>query len=324
MNEQNRDDEYGAKDNTGLDEIQKALDEINKLNLESTNEDEPEDEVVQSEKEVDVEGEAKDEPEDEIVPVKEEKKPSKIWKEKKRKYQAIAEKEALRVENEQLKQMLSESLNSGTYHYSKSAYADLEKAKDNQKKAIEDGDLESLVEAQVSLTKAVNAINDLEKWSYNEEQRRPQEPVNNNQTYYVSEQEQEIVKDWLEDHQYLEPSSRNYDAKIATKVADFVNALDTNLTNNRNREALFSEEYFDTIDNYISKIKRDSGKNTKSLDAIAPVGAVRNSYTSSPSTSGSRPTQMILTADEKKMCVNAGITEKEWLKYKIEDLKKGK
>ena len=33
------------------------------------------------------------------------------------------------------------------------------------------------------------------------------------------------------------------------------------------------------------------------------------------------PTKMILTADEKRMCANAGITEKDWLKYKLEELK---
>ena len=33
---------------------------------------------------------------------------------------------------------------------------------------------------------------------------------------------------------------------------------------------------------------------------------------------------MILTADERRMCANAGISEKEWLKYKLEDLKRGK
>src|SRR3954463_5755756 len=123
MNEQNLDEEFGATDTTGLDEIQKAFDEINKLNDSGVSEgqtEEEEEEKTKGEEESESEPEEETE-EEEATPVKEEKKPSKIWKEKKRKYQAIAEKEALRVENEQLKQMLSESLNSGTYHYSKAA-----------------------------------------------------------------------------------------------------------------------------------------------------------------------------------------------------------
>ena len=86
----------------------------------------------------------------------------------------------------------------------------------------------------------------------------------------------------------------------------------------------FSDEYFEHIDNYISKIKKESPKNSKSMNSMAPVGAVRNSYTSSVNGKASSSTQMILTADEKRMCANSGISEKEWLKYKLEDLKKGK
>jgi hypothetical protein len=312
------------KDTSGLVEIQQALDEIEKLQngqQEESQEEEPE--VLAEEENQEAEAEA---------PVEQEKKKSKIWKEKKRKYQAIAEKEALYQENLQLKQMLSESLNSGTYHYGKSAYADLDKAKENKRRAIEEGDLDSLLEADISLTKAIHTINDLEKWAYTEESRKPAPVKQNNdheQSGYTNsrfnEREQEIAKDWLEDHQYLDPQSEQYNVNMANKVAKFINDLDVNLNHNGNEAALFTDEYFDHIDDYISKIKKETPKNTKSLDAVAPVGAVRNSYTSSMSgKSSSSPTQMILTSDEKRMCSNAGISEKDWLRYKLEDLKKGK
>jgi hypothetical protein len=227
--------------------------------------------------------------------------------------------------------MLSESLNSGTYHYGKSAYADLDKAKENKRRAIEEGDLDSLLEADISLTKAIHTINDLEKWAYTEERGKPAPAKQNNdyeQSGYTNprfnEREQEIAKDWLEDHQYLDPNSGQYNVNMANKVAKFINDLDVDLNRNGNEAALFTDEYFDHIDDYISKIKKESPKNTKGLDAVAPVGAVRNSYTSSIGGKTSGPTQMILTSDEKRMCSNAGISEKDWLRYKLEDLKKGK
>lgn len=312
------------QDTSGLVEIQQALEEIEKLqNGQQESQEIEEPEVSGEEESQEAEAEA---------PVEQEKKKSKIWKEKKRKYQAIAEKEALYQENLQLKQMLSESLNSGTYHYGKSAYADLDKAKENKRRAIEEGDLDSLLEADISLTKAIHTINDLEKWAYTEESKNPAPAKQNNdyeQSGYTNsrfnEREQEIAKDWLEDHQYLDPNSGQYNVNMANKVAKFINDLDVNLNHNGNEAALFTDEYFDHIDDYISKIKKETPKNTKSLDAVAPVGAVRNSYTSSMSgKSSSSPTQMILTSDEKRMCSNAGISEKDWLRYKLEDLKKGK
>jgi hypothetical protein len=311
------------QDTSGLVEIQQALEEIEKLQngqQESQEIEEPE-----------VSGEEESQEAEAEIPVEQEKKKSKIWKEKKRKYQAIAEKEALYQENLQLKQMLSESLNSGTYHYGKSAYADLDKAKENKRRAIEEGDLDSLLEADISLTKAIHTINDLEKWAYTEERGKPTPAKQNNdyeQSGYTNssfnEREQEIAKDWLEDHQYLDPNSGQYDVNMANKVAKFINDLDVNLNHNGNEAALFTDEYFDHIDDYISKIKKESPKNIKGLDAVAPVGAVRNSYTSSMGGKTSGPTQMILTSDEKRMCSNAGISEKDWLRYKLEDLKKGK
>jgi hypothetical protein len=318
------------QDTSGLIEIQQALEEIEKL---QNNQEEEIAELEEPEEEQE-EKVAQEEDNNE----KHEKKESKIWKEKKRKYQAIAEKEALFQEKEslfqenlQLKQMLSESLNSGTYHYGKSAYADLERAKESKKRAIEEGDLDSLLEADISLTKAIHTINDLEKWAYTEEQKKPV-PMKQNNDYVQSEntntrfneREQEIAKDWLEDHQYLDPYSPQYDVNMANKVANFISDLDINLNRHGNEAALFSDEYFEHIDNYISKIKKESPKNSKSVNSMAPVGAVRNSYTSSVNGKASSPTQMILTADEKRMCANSGISEKEWLKYKLEDLKKGK
>ena len=311
------------QDTSGLVEIQQALEEIEKLQngqQESQEIEEPE-----------VSGEEESQEAEAEIPVEQEKKKSKIWKEKKRKYQAIAEKEALYQENLQLKQMLSESLNSGTYHYGKSAYADLDKAKENKRRAIEEGDLDSLLEADISLTKAIHTINDLEKWAYTEERGKPTPAKQNNDyeqsgytTSRFNEREQEIAKDWLEDHQYLDPNSGQYDVNMANKVAKFINDLDVNLNHNGNEAALFTDEYFDHIDDYISKIKKESPKNIKGLDAVAPVGAVRNSYTSSMGGKTAGPTQMILTSDEKRMCSNAGISEKDWLRYKLEDLKKGK
>jgi|JI10StandDraft_1071094.scaffolds.fasta_scaffold10510_8 hypothetical protein len=306
------------EDNTGLAEIQAALEEIEKLKNESQEEEKEELEVAEEKEESATEAAL----EEEIETPK--KKDKKLWKEIKRKYQVMAEKEALAKENAQLRQMLEESLSSGTYHYGKSAYAELERAKENKKRAIEEGNVDSLIEADLALTKAMNAISDLEKWAYTGNSKKPeiQQLINNNLEY--GETETEIIADWLEDHPYLQPTSSKYNATLANQVADFVNRLDSTIARSGNKDTYFSDEYFGAIDNYITELRKGNGKATKTAEQTAHVGGVRNSYSSSPinKTSGSK--QMILTADEKRMCANAGIKEEEWLKYKLEDLKKGK
>lgn len=305
---------HEIQDTSGLAEIEQALKEIEELQNNNS-----EEQTEKSEEEHQEEVEEESEP-----PVEQEKKKTKLWKEKKQKYRLIEEKQALYQENLQLKQMLSESLNSGTYHYGKSAYADLDRAKDNKKKAIENGDLDSLLEADVALTKAIHTINDLEKWAYSEDQRKPTSIQHEQTEYRFNEREQEIARDWLEDHEYLNRGSDKYDVTLANKVANFVNALDANLHHQGSSDAIFSDEYFDTIDNYISTVKKESPRNSKNSSSVAPVGAVRNSYTSSGGGKASNITQMVLTPDEKRICSNLGMSEKEWLKYKLEDLKKGK
>lgn len=308
-----------AEDNTGLDEIQKAIDEIEKLKNDEPESEETEEEVVEEEKPK--ESEEEDSEEENYA-----NKDDKLWKIKKDKYRALAAKEALMQENLQLKQMLNESLNSGTYHYGKSAYADLEKAKESKKRAIEEGNIDDLIESDIALTKALNTVNDLEKWAYNESQNKDkseqytQEEQSNNFTAV----EQEIAADWLDNHSYLQPTSSDYNPKLANKVAEFINHLDANLAKNGQMNSYFSDPYFKTIENYITEIKNEPQKTAKRIESVAHIGGVRNSYNGSINNKSSASTQMILTADERRMCANAGISEKEWLKYKLEDLKRGK
>jgi hypothetical protein len=315
------------EDKTGLAEIEAALQEIEKLNnvaseKQESESQEQENQDVEPEKDESEHLEAFSEEETETP----KKKDKKLWKEIKRKYQVMAEKEALLKENEQLRQMLEESLSSGTYHYGKSAYAELERAKENKKRAIEEGNVDGLIEADVALTKAMNAISELEKWAYTGKPKKPEpkQPANTANNYNYGETETEIIADWLEDHPYLQPASTKYDPTLANQVANFVNRLDTSLERNGQRDAYFSEDYFNAIDNYIADLKKGQTKAAKTIEASAHVGGVRNSYSSQGTNKASGSKQMILTADEKRMCANAGIKEEEWLKYKLEDLKKGK
>lgn len=311
------------EDTSGLAEIQHAMDEIEKLkNQESQDPVEQEEIIKEAEEPATTENIEED-------TSKKEKKGDKFRKLQNDKYRALAEKEEALQKVAQLEQMLSESLNSGTYHYGKNAYSELDRAKESKKRAIEAGDIDALIESDIALTKALTAVNDLEKWA-NESQQTKQVPEYQQPAQTYNDLQHEIASDWLDNHNYLQPTSKNYDSKLATQVAEFVNYLDANLAKNNQMNAYLSEDYFNTIEDYIDGIKNESQnknesqKDSKNTSQGGYVAGVRNSYNSSGNGKVSSSTQITLTADEKRMCINAGISEKEWIKYKLEDLKEGK
>lgn len=311
--------EYALEtDATGLDEIQKGLDEIEKL---QTNTSEFSDEASSEENvepEEPSESEEKDDESNKIQEIEtKEKKHNKYKKLQNDKYRALAEKAAAEERVRELEQMLNESLSSGTYHYGKNVYSELDRAKEYKRKAIEEGDVDALIEADIALNKALNTIADLEKWASTNSPKESNQSFSDNIDNKVK---QEMAYDWLDNHPYLQPTSRNYDVKLASQVAEFVNYLDNNLDKRNQRDIYYSPEYFDTIDNYIESLKGGAKKTSSNIDTLPPVGGVRNSYT--PNVKSPAPNMQIkLTADEKKMCMNLGMKETEWIKYKLAENK---
>ncbi len=315
-------------DDAILVDLEKALDGIDSSSSVSK-EIEKADEVVIPETEepqqMDESEQESEELEDEALEDFEIKKPKYIGKENKYrklqndKYRAIAEKEEALRKVSDLERMLSESLNSSTYHYGKSAYADLERGKQNKKMALENSDIEGLVNADIEITQAISAINELKKWT--ESDKRRAEPVPEYRDDYrhqpiIEERpptiEQEMAQDWLDNHSYLNPNSRTYNSALSEKVSHFVNQLDDKLLKNNQMDMYYTEDYFDIIDRYIDKnIKK------KSATSTSHIGGVRHSH--SPTVSGRKntPDEMRLSKEEIEMCKITGISEKELREYKM-------
>ncbi len=258
------------------------------------------------------------------------KKEEKLWKIKKEKYKYLAQKEALARENAELRELLDKSLNSGTHYYAKTAYNDLEFAKSQKIQAIEKGDVDALVDADIAVNKALNAINEIEKLEnagrYNNSQAHSNRQDDPYSDYSSEEIQRELVSDWLDDHIYLQPDSPNYDGELAAKVSKFVNYLDNRLAKSGAMHHYLSDDYFEEVNRYIESIKSPTPASPQQVKNLQRphnppplVGGVRNAY---PSLSSKRsPTnQITLTAEEKVMCTNAGISEEKWLEHKIKEL----
>ena len=323
--EQNIEDleNFDLANEPGLEEMNKALKQIEDLESESNK--------INSDEEINIDENAEQEPLEEEEkkksekPKKQEEKP---WKLKRRRFQSEAAKnEAERLrdlaiqENEALKQKLRDVEDSEAYHYAKSAYGDLDRAKALKRKAIEEGDIDALEAADAAYIDASYAINDLKRYAANEEMRKQQtQSYSSNQSVNsdLNNHAQELAATWLEDHPYLQPQSSEYNPEMAITITKFINDFDNDLKQRGQQSAYFSDEYFDIIDNYIDKIKKTSSQLPHKKNNISPhVGGVRNSYNTSVTSGSNTPRQIVLTADEKIMCANADLDEKAWLREKI-------
>lgn len=331
-----------AEDTTGFAEIQEALAELKKLETEDpenqegskkdTTQAEQKEQYIAKEELPEKKEEANEEQggdaeEDdvtaELIPNKE-KKREKVWQIKRAKFRALAEKEQALKRVAELEGLLEQSLNTGAYHYTRSAEADLEKAKIDKRKAIEEGDIDSMLESDIAIAQAISTINDIKKWDYSSAKEQPREEYIQEQAQQqgLTPMQRELASDWIEEHEYLQADSPKYNQKLANQVVDFIGKLDNSLVNNNQMGSYFSEEYFDTIEQYIEKITTPPKQPIKNLASIAPVGGVTNSHTGSARSSV--PIQISLTAREKAWCAEMGVNEKDWLKHKLVELNKGK
>jgi hypothetical protein len=263
-------------------------------------------------------------------------KEAKYRKLQKDKYRALAEKEEALRKIEELERMLNDSLNYSNYHTSKSAQAELEKAKQDKRIAIESGDLDGLIAADIALAEAIASVNEAKKWNAQinlnaqkaaepspktEYVPAPKQPEQNN----YNSMDQEIAYDWLDNHTYLQPGSMDYNPMLARQVSKFVNHLDDNLRKNNQMDLYFSEDYFDTIDEFIAENMKKSKKIDRSIINASHIGGVRHGHTPSVNGGVVKKSKTPEISDmEKLMMKHAGIPESSLIKAKINLAKEGK
>jgi hypothetical protein len=263
---------------------------------------------------------------------KKKKRKDALWDIKREKYALLEEKEALAQENQRLKEMLEDSVYRGTWHYGKSAYASLDKAIADKKRALEEGDTDALIQADRDLIKAERAVGDLEDWLEAEKQKtggteKTAPSSEKTVTPPLSPAQAALAQDWMKEHPDLNPALPSYERDKAQQVAGFIHHLDAYITQNNLQHTYLSGPYFETIDHFIADLERPAP--SKTTPATTPpastagspsVAGVRNTY--GASSGEKRKMEVVLTADEKHMARNAGIPEKEWLKYKIDDMRR--
>lgn len=125
------------------------------------------------------------------------------------------------------------------------------------------------------------------------------------------------AKEWVDEHPELVEGSHKYNPKIQKELGSFIEQFDRELKRNGREDEILSDAYLDVLDEFVDsvKIKRPQDGYTTSK-----VGGVRNNF----SNGTGNTIKVTLTEFDKNYAKNLGISEKEYLKYKIEDIKESR
>jgi len=270
---------------------------------------------------------------DDEVKVSEEEEPvieddtfrEKYYIEKKKRKSALADRQRLEQENYQLKNALGGTIDSNAELYGRDLYNDLEKIKNIRKQALlgafgdpNDPEYASknadiLNEADDLFQKASYKINEYEKFIANRNSATGDNDAEPEQNY-EEQIKLEKAQEWMDEHPELVEGSYNYNPKIATEFSSFVKQVDRELRKEGREDEILSDRYLELLDEFTESIKTNR---TRDGYATSKVGGVRNNFSN-----GSNNTiKVTLTEFDKNYAKNLGISEKEYLKYKIEDIK---
>lgn len=240
----------------------------------------------------------------------------KYHSEKKRRKIILADREKLEYENYQLKNALDGTIDNNTKLYGRDLYNDLEKIKNIKKQALLGDDPDLLIEADEIYQKTLYKINEFENIVSS---RAP--VANNNEGAYEEGYDQQIqlskAQEWLSERPELIEGSYNYNPKIQKELGTFIEQFDRELKRNGRGDEILSDAYLDVLDEFVDSVKINRPKDGYTT---SNVGGVRNNF----SNGSSGPIKVTLTEFDKSYAKNLGISDKEYLKYKIEDMKESR
>lgn len=244
----------------------------------------------------------------------------KYYLEKKKRKGVYADRQKLEQENEELKKYLQNTISSNAELYKNNLMSDLEKIKGLRKQALLGEDPDLLIEADDLYYKALMKLNEFEANRGKFVQAEPEEEV---ETKEIPENTKELddevldnAKEWLNNRPELIEGSKEYNPRIQKALATFIEEFDSELRRQGRAQDILSEDYLDVLDEFVDSIRVEK---PKSGYKTSSVGAVRNNFSSN--SAGGSTIQVKLESWEKDYAKNLGISERDYLKAKIEDIK---
>jgi hypothetical protein len=244
----------------------------------------------------------------------------KYYQEKKKRKGVYADRQKLEQENEELKKYLQNTISSNAELYKNNLMSDLEKIKGLRKQALLGEDPDLLIEADDLYYKALMKLNEFEASKGKFIHPEPEEEVETKEIPENAKQLDDEVLDnareWLNNRPELIEGSKEYNPRIQKALATFIEEFDSELRKQGRANDILSEDYLDVLDEFVDSIRVEK---PKSGYKTSSVGAVRNNFSSN--SGGGNTIQVKLESWEKDYAKNLGISERDYLKAKIEDIK---
>lgn len=269
-----------------------------------------------------------EEPENEIAEEDGHKKPKKYDSIRQRLSEAQREKfqyqhalTELQRENEQLRASADLSSQAAMLHYEEGVAERLEKARQFKLQALESGDLQAQVDADIQMQAATTDAINLNNWKAQQAllEQQTQNPGYDEEAYYNTMREQQAVNWISQNGEWLHPQSPNYDAWMADQLDAYCEKFDNNLFRNGLDHAMYTPEYFQVLDNHVNALKhnrRGNGYGRRELSmrsSGSAVSPVRGAHSAQSEYTG-QPNYRKLSADEKeivRILKNAGLNASE-------------
>lgn len=241
----------------------------------------------------------------------------KYYLEKKRRKTALADRQKLEQENQELKQHLNGTIANNTELYGQNLYNDLERIRNIKRQALLGEDPDLFLEADELHKKTMMKINEFENLAQNRVSKDVDGNTAKDTNNYIEKEEQiQLAKaqEWLNEHPELIEETSEYNPKIQKELSEFIKEYDRKLRQKGRQDEILGDNYFDVLDEFLDSIKV---KRPKEGYSTSKVGGVRNNFSASPGGT----LKVTLTDFDKNYARNLGISEKEYLKWKIQDIK---
>lgn len=261
------------------------------------------------------------------------KKLSKLTRER---HRLAAETQKLKEENQALRNHMEHSSQAAMTHYDNNVQLRIDTAKKEKLKALEIGDMESVVERDQELAAAVAELNTIQSWKtqesirqYNQQQESQQyQQQQQQQQQYYEPPEVELNQEtetWIEANPWFDPNSREHIPEVFEDVNDYVASLDEHLARTGKEHQRFTKAYFNKIDAYVNEtygrqapIAAAPIKMKSSNQYVEPVRNTRSVATPP------QKQKVTLSPEEIDMARRSGVSEQEFIKYKLIDIEKQK
>lgn len=183
---------------------------------------------------------------------------------KKEKYESLEQKHMaldrvaqLERENEELRRTAEIASQAAMINHDERVKHRLERAKQLKGQAIESGDVQQQVDADLELSMAASELDRLNNWKATQTlQSQYPEPAREMPRPEVLNSRE--IQHWYQKNPWANPDNDEFDKDLRYEAERAGDQLDNYLIQNGLQHQMYSREYFNEIDNYISQVKRQN------------------------------------------------------------------